>query len=123
EEKKAEFGIVEDEFAKGRKNRKKETIRALDEKLKQYRNWLLSITICDPACGSGAFLNQALDYLIKQHQAIDELDSLLHANSIVFPDVENHILENNLYGVDINEESIEIARLSLWLRTAQKGRK
>ena len=33
------------------------------------------------------------------------------------------ILENNLYGVDINEESVEIAKLSLWLRTAQKGRK
>ncbi|MER3329702.1 MAG: N-6 DNA methylase, partial [Candidatus Kapaibacterium sp.] len=32
-------------------------------------------------------------------------------------------LENNLYGVDINEESVEIAKLSLWLRTAQKGRK
>ncbi|MBN2890881.1 MAG: Eco57I restriction-modification methylase domain-containing protein, partial [Bacteroidales bacterium] len=37
--------------------------------------------------------------------------------------VENSILENNLYGVDINEESVEIAKLSLWLRTAQKGRK
>ena len=32
------------------------------------------------------------------------------------------ILENNLYGVDINDESVEIAKLSLWLRTAQKGR-
>jgi Eco57I restriction-modification methylase/TaqI-like C-terminal specificity domain len=38
-------------------------------------------------------------------------------------DVDKAILENNLYGVDINEESIEIAKLSLWLRTAQKGRK
>jgi len=32
-------------------------------------------------------------------------------------------LERNIYGVDINEESVEIARLSLWLRTATKGRK
>ncbi len=38
-------------------------------------------------------------------------------------EVENAILENNLFGVDINEESVEIAKLSLWLRTAQKGRK
>ena len=37
-------------------------------------------------------------------------------------DVKNSILENNLFGVDINEESIEIAK-SLWLRTAEKGRK
>lgn len=38
-------------------------------------------------------------------------------------DVESSILENNLFGVDINEESVEIAKLSLWLRTAKKGRK
>ena len=38
-------------------------------------------------------------------------------------EVQNDILENNLFGVDINEESVEIAKLSLWLRTAQKGRK
>ncbi len=38
-------------------------------------------------------------------------------------DTDKSILENNLFGVDINEESVEIAKLSLWLRTAQKGRK
>jgi hypothetical protein len=48
---------------------------------------------------------------------------MLFESSIVFPNVEKHILENNIFGVDINEESVEIARLSLWLRTAQKGRK
>ena len=43
--------------------------------------------------------------------------------SIGFSWTPNDILENNLFGVDINEEAVEIARLSLWLRTAQKGRK
>jgi hypothetical protein len=42
---------------------------------------------------------------------------------LVFPNVENSILENNLFGVDINNESVEIAKLSLWLRTAQPNRK
>jgi hypothetical protein len=37
--------------------------------------------------------------------------------------VENSILENNLFGVDINEESVEIAQLALWLRTAKPHRK
>ena len=37
--------------------------------------------------------------------------------------IANSILENNIFGVDINDESVEIAKLSLWLRTAQKGRK
>ena len=33
------------------------------QNLDKYRNWLLKLTICDPACGSGAFLNQALSFL------------------------------------------------------------
>jgi type I restriction-modification system DNA methylase subunit len=123
DEKKVELNIVDEEYAKGRTNRKKETIKQLDENLQAYRNWLLNITICDPACGSGAFLNQALEYLMEEHRYIDELESQLLGAGFTFPGVENHILENNIFGVDINEESIEIAKLSLWLRTAQRGRK
>jgi len=123
DEKKVELNIVDEEYAKGRTNRKKETLKILDENLQAYRNWLLNITICDPACGSGAFLNQALEYLMEEHRYIDELESQLLGAGFTFPGVENHILENNIFGVDINEESIEIAKLSLWLRTAQRGRK
>ena len=123
DEKKAELNIIDEEYAKGRTNRKKETLKKLDENLQTYRNWLLDITICDPACGSGAFLNQALEYLMEEHRYIDELESQLLGAGFTFPGVENHILENNIFGVDINEESIEIAKLSLWLRTAQRGRK
>jgi len=123
EEKKTEFSIIDEDYAKGRRNRKKETIIKLDENLKAYRNWLLNITICDPACGSGAFLNQALEFLINEHAYIDELQAQLFGGSLVFQDVSNHILENNIFGVDINDESVDIAKLSLWLRTAQRGRK
>jgi len=123
EEKKAELSIVDEEYAKGRRNRKKETVKKLDESIQAYRDWLLNITICDPACGSGAFLNQALEFLIEEHEYIDELQAQLLGATIVFQDVSNHILEKNIYGVDINEESVDIAKLSLWLRTAQRGRK
>ncbi|ALO17374.1 Type IIS restriction enzyme Eco57I [Salinivirga cyanobacteriivorans] len=123
EEKRAELEIVDEEYAKGRKNRKKETIKTLDDKLTAYRNWLLSLTILDPACGSGAFLNQALDFLITEHRKIDDLRAQLFGGGIVFSDITTDILEKNIYGVDLNEESVEIAKLSLWLRTAQKGRK
>jgi len=117
------LGIVDEEYAKGRRNRKKEMIKSLDDNLQAYRNWLLNITICDPACGSGAFLNQALEFLMDEHGYIDELESQLLRNAFEFPGVENHILEKNIFGVDINDESVDIAKLSLWLRTAQKGRK
>jgi type I restriction-modification system DNA methylase subunit len=123
EDKKKELSIIDEEYSKGRTNRKKETLKQLDENLQSYRNWLLNITICDPACGSGAFLNQALECLMEEHRYIDELESQLFGSGFTFPSVENHILENNIFGVDINEESIEIAKLSLWLRTAQRGRK
>ena len=123
EEKKIDLEIDEAEYEKDRKGRKKKTLKALLQKLEDYRNWLLELTICDPACGSGAFLNQSLEFLINEHGYIDELNTKLLGESIPFPNIENSILENNLFGVDVNEESVEIAKLSLWLRTAQKGRK
>ena len=122
-EKKQELGIIDEEYAKGRKNRQSNTILRLDQQLKEYREWLLQLTICDPACGSGAFLNQALDFLIKEHNYLDELNRQLFGGILVFPDIENQILEHNIYGVDLNDESVEIAKLSLWLRTAQPKRK
>lgn len=122
-EKKQEIGIIDEEYAKGRKNRHEATIKKLDQQLKEYREWLLELTICDPACGSGAFLNQALDFLIKEHNYLDELNKQLFGGFFVFPDIENQILEHNIYGVDLNDESVEIAKLSLWLRTAQPKRK
>jgi type I restriction-modification system DNA methylase subunit len=119
-DKKEEIGIIEEEYHEGRQ---KATKQKLLDKLETYREWLLQISICDPACGSGAFLNQTLDFLINEHQHIDELQENLLGGSIVFPNIEITILENNIYGVDINEESVEIAKLSLWLRTAQPRRK
>ena len=122
-EKKIELDIDEDDYTKNRKGRRKETITRLSDKLASYRKWLAGVTICDPACGSGAFLNETLEFLIKEHRYIKDLENQLLGYAIDFPDLEKEILEQNIFGVDINEESVEIARLSLWLRTAKKGRK
>ena len=96
---------------------------ALYENLTQYKAWLLTLKILDPACGSGAFLNQAVNFLVQEHQFIDDLIAELTNTPLRLFDTDIAILENNIYGVDINEESIEIAKLSLWLRTAKQGRK
>lgn len=122
EEKKTELEIVEEDYFTDKKRQKK-TIKGLIDKLEGYRKWLLQLTICDPACGSGAFLNQTLDFLIEEHQYIDELQAKLFGDALILSDMENSILENNLFGVDLNEESVEIVKLSLWLRTAQPNRK
>ncbi|MDD3877267.1 MAG: Eco57I restriction-modification methylase domain-containing protein [Bacteroidales bacterium] len=121
-EKKAELQINDEDYNTDKKRQKK-TIQELADKLTAYKNWLLQLTICDPACGSGAFLNQALDFLINEHKYIDELQAKLFGDAFILSDIEKSILENNLYGVDLNEESVEIAKLSLWLRTAQPNRK
>jgi type I restriction-modification system DNA methylase subunit len=120
EEKKTEVNLVEEDY---NINRQTKTKKDLLKKLNTYREWLLQLTVVDPACGSGAFLNEALNYLIAEHQYLDELETKLMGGGLVFPNVENSILENNLFGVDINNESVEIAKLSLWLRTAQPNRK
>ena len=51
------------------------------------------------------------------------MEAKLTGSSIAFTYHSESILENNLFGVDLNEESIEIAKLSLWLRTAEPNRK
>ncbi len=125
EEKKQQIGIV-NEISFERKKNGKLTQKAKDYFviLESYRTWLKQITIIDPACGSGAFLNQSLEFLLNEHGFItNQVKNITGDLSTMFIDIEKSILENNLFGVDLNEESVEIAKLSLWLRTAQPNRK
>lgn len=125
-EKKAELKLDEDisifEYKKadGKLNDKG---KDLFERLNAYKAWLLTLKVCDPACGSGAFLNQALSFFIEEHQFADDIIAELTDTPLRLFDTDLQILENNIYGVDINDESVEIAKLSLWLRTARPGRK
>jgi len=115
-----DIAIFEHQKADGKLNAKG---IALFETLSQYKDWLLTLKILDPACGSGAFLNQAVNFLVQEHKFADDIIAELTNSPLRLFDTDIAILENNIYGVDINEESIEIAKLSLWLRTAQQGRK
>ncbi|MFA6685658.1 MAG: N-6 DNA methylase, partial [Arcobacteraceae bacterium] len=120
DDKKKELDILQIEAPKdSRKPTKKE--QTTKENLESYRNWLLQLKILDPACGSGAFLNQALEYLISEHKSLQENLAVM-GDITAYYEIETSILEHNLYGVDINEDAVEIAKLSLWLRTASKGR-
>ena len=84
---------------------------------------LRTIRILDPACGSGAFLNEAFGYLLREGQTVNDALAKLRADQRdAFLDLDRHILRNNLYGVDLNPESVQISRLSLWLQTANPGR-
>ena len=77
-----------------------------------------SSTIVDPACGSGAFLVAAFDRLALEYRPVlARLDELGAPAEI---DAFDEIVTKNLYGVDLNRESVEITRLSLWLKTARR---
>ena len=115
-----DIAIFEHQKADGKLNSKGIELYAT---LNQYKDWLLTLKILDPACGSGAFLNQAVNFLVLEHKFADDIIAELTNSPLRLFDTDIAILENNIYGVDINEESIEIAKLSLWLRTAQQGRK
>ena len=86
-----------------------------------WQEELVAIRLLDPACGSGAFLIQAFDQMYAEYQASNgRLTELRGARPLL--DLDKRILENNLYGVDLNEEAIEICRLSLWIKTAHRGK-
>jgi len=98
------------------------SLRALD----RYEALLSGIKVVDPACGSGAFLVQALEFLLAERRWIAaERERHTGRKGIYAWDTEavyRFILTNNIYGVDINPESVEITRLALWLHTALPNR-
>jgi len=95
--------------------------------LSELETKLKNIKILDPACGSGAFLIKAVDVLLEIDEEIEKykpsvmaqrgLEEFSQAKEI------HNIIENNIYGVDINEESTEITKLSLFLKLAGPNRK
>lgn len=94
-------------------------VQALDA----YAHALEAITVLDPACGSGAFLIQALAFLTRERKWVAEERFRIHRTGRLF-DVDatiRDVLARNLYGVDISPESVEITRLALWLHTAVPG--
>jgi len=87
----------------------------------EWQEKLKTIKVVDPAVGSGAFMVAAFDYLYAEYEKINEkLAELTGQRSVL--DLNKEVLNNNLFGVDLNEESIEITKLSLWLKTAERGK-
>lgn len=89
---------------------------------KRYKEAIKNIKILDTACGSGAFLITAFEFLLKQTNMIDEKLLDLTGEQDLFSDTTRYILENNIFGVDLNRESVEITKLSLWLKSANKNK-
>ncbi|QUX31193.1 class I SAM-dependent DNA methyltransferase [Nocardiopsis akebiae] len=86
---------------------------------------LLEWTICEPALGSGAFLNEAINQVaaeyLKRAQAErgEELDPERYA--VELQKVKAYIALHRAYGVDLNGTAVELAEVSLWLNVMYPG--
>ena len=81
---------------------------------------LENVKICDPAIGSGAFPMGLLNELLKCREALVETSPLLRLNESEKPkynraEIKKSIIQNNIYGVDIEKGAVDIARLRFWL--------
>jgi hypothetical protein len=74
---------------------------------KQIDNKLKQVKICDPAIGSGAFPVGLLNLLVKCREAIGFCTNRV--------ELKREIIQNNIYGVDIERGAVDIARLRFWL--------
>ena len=107
-----------EEFADTPQSQKKEI-----EFWESYRDEVLVKTrVVDPACGSGAFLIAAFDYFASQYQRVNDNLRFLKYQTTENIELDKTILSNNLFGVDLSPESVEITKLSLWLKTATQGK-
>lgn len=119
-------------LSKSDKTNVDDLITEYKDDLNELENKVNAIKILDPACGSGAFLMKAVDVLLEIHTEIqnqkdiqgyytvDESYSLDKWNDIT---KMREIIENNICGVDINEESIKITQLGIFLKITTNEKK
>ncbi|SCL50744.1 Eco57I restriction-modification methylase domain-containing protein [Micromonospora chersina] len=81
---------------------------------------LLSLTVCDPACGSGHFLVAAARRIAKRVAAVRErnpeptIDAVRHSL--------REVVARCIYGVDLNPMAVELAKVSLWMEALEPGK-
>lgn len=99
---------------------------ALKELLKdKTADDILNLTVCEPAMGSAAFLNEAINQLAEAYlnKKQEELGKQI-AYDERFEELQRvkmYIADRNVYGVDLNPIAVELAEVSLWLNTIYKG--
>jgi len=74
---------------------------------------LLDINVCDPACGSGAFLIKANNYLARVLARVRTGEEYPSDRELL--EAKREVLQHCIYGVDLNPMAVELARVSLWI--------
>jgi type I restriction-modification system DNA methylase subunit len=93
------------------KNKKSGTLTLFEAESTLLDQALASIRVCDPACGSGAFLVGMLSEIVSARKVLDFI--LDHERDDY--KLKKETIQNCIYGVDIDPGAVEIAKLRLWL--------
>lgn len=108
-----EKGSAENDVTRYRDFVSKHDTSVLDAKDKEYiQSRLKVVRICDPAIGSGAFPMGMLKELLECRKVI-EMD--LSPETVDISAIKKDIIQNSIYGVDIEKGAVDIARLRFWL--------
>ena len=103
---------------------------ALEQRVKEQGgevtpDQVLRWRVCEPALGSGAFLNEAIDQLaalylqLREKETGDRLEP--DQRALALQKVKAYIALHNCYGVDLNETAVELAEVSIWLNVMHRG--
>ena len=80
---------------------------------------ILNLTVCEPAMGSAAFLNEAINQLSEAYlhqKQIETGNKIAHDKyTEELQRVKMYIADNNVFGIDLNPTAVELAEISLWL--------
>lgn len=99
---------------------------ALKELLKdKTADEILQLTVCEPAMGSAAFLNEAINQLAEAYLAKKQEETKIYIKAEdrlqELQKVKMYIADRNVYGIDLNPVAVELAEVSLWLNTIYAG--
>lgn len=100
---------------------------ALKELLKdKTADDILQLKVCEPAMGSAAFLNEAINqlaeaYLEKKQAEPGQKPIKAEDRTQILQEVKMYLADRNVYGIDLNPVAVELAEVSLWLNTISKN--
>lgn len=94
------------------------------EKLKtSFDDEVLKLKVLDPAMGSGHFLVRATEHLAEEIATNpNTYEEYAPENEAAIDYWKRRVVENCIYGVDLNPLAVELSKLSLWLKTVSKGK-
>jgi hypothetical protein len=117
---------AERQYGEAQGEERDERLKRLEKLRSDYDDRVLRLRVLDPAMGSGHFLIRACQYLAEEiathPNTADEAATDISGDESSLTYWKRRVVEHSLYGVDMNELAVELAKLALWLETVAADR-